>query len=292
MFHASARLRALLTASDLPLLLPGAPNALTARVIEESGFHAAYVSGAGVTNTFLGMPDLGLISVTELASHVAAIADAVRIPLVVDADTGFGSALNVRRTVRTLEAAGAAGLQLEDQVMPKKCGHFAGKGVVPASEMVGKIRAAVDARVDDDLVIIARTDALAIEGVGAACERANAYREAGADVLFVEAPTSLAQMREITSSVEGPHVANMVEGGVTPIVTREELGELGYTVALYANAAMRGAVRGMREVLDHLAVHGDTTKAAELMISWEERQSLVRKPEFDRLDARYAAAPG
>ncbi|GAA1941783.1 isocitrate lyase/PEP mutase family protein [Nocardioides hwasunensis] len=288
MFHAPARLRALLTGQDLPLLLPGAPNALTARVIEEAGFHAAYVSGAGVTNTFLGMPDLGLMSVTELTSHVAAMADAVKIPLVVDADTGFGSALNVRRTVRALERAGAAGIQLEDQVMPKKCGHFAGKEVVTTGEMVGKIKAAVDSREDDDLVIIARTDALAIEGVDAACERANAYREAGADVLFVEAPTSIEQMREITTSVKGPHVANMVEGGLTPIVSREELAELGFSVALYANAAMRGAVQGMREVLDHLAAHGDTSGASELMISWQDRQSLVRKPEFDVLDARYA----
>jgi 2-methylisocitrate lyase-like PEP mutase family enzyme len=288
MSHAPSRLRALLAGQDLPLLLPGAPNALTARVIEESGFQAAYVSGAGVTNTFLGMPDLGLMSVTELTSHVAAMADVVQIPLVVDADTGFGSALNVGRTVRALERAGAAGIQLEDQVMPKKCGHFAGKEVVSTGEMVGKIKAAVDAREDDDLVIIARTDALAIEGIDAACERANAYREAGADVLFVEAPTTLEQMRQITSSVEGPHLANMVEGGLTPILPRKQLGELGFSIALYANATMRGAVKGMREVLAHLDKHGDTSEAAELMITWQDRQSLVRKPEFDELDARYA----
>jgi 2-methylisocitrate lyase-like PEP mutase family enzyme len=288
MSRTSSRLRALLQSGDLPLLLPGAPNALTARVIEEAGFEAAYVSGAGVTNTFLGMPDLGLMSVTELTAHVAAMADAVEIPLVVDADTGFGSALNVGRTVRALERAGAAAIQIEDQVMPKKCGHFAGKEVVSTGEMVGKIKAAVDAREDDHLVIVARTDALAIEGIGSACERANAYREAGADVLFVEAPTSRELMRQITRAVPGPHVANMVEGGLTPILSREELAELGFSIALYANAAMRGAVRGMREVLDHLAKHGDTSEAAELMISWQDRQALVRKPEFDALDARYA----
>jgi 2-methylisocitrate lyase-like PEP mutase family enzyme len=288
MSRTPARLRALLQSGDLPLLLPGAPNALSARVIEEAGFEAAYVSGAGVTNTFLGMPDLGLISVSELTSHVAAMADAVEIPLVVDADTGFGSALNVGRTVRALERAGAAGIQIEDQVMPKKCGHFAGKEVVSTGEMVGKIKAAVDAREDDDLVIVARTDALAIEGVGPACERANAYREAGADLLFVEAPTSRDLMLQITSAVPGQHLANMVEGGLTPILSREELAKLGFSVALYANAAMRGAVRGMREVLDHLAKHGDTSDAVELMISWQDRQALVRKPEFDALDARYA----
>ena len=173
--------------------------------------------------------------------------------------------------------------------MPKKCGHFAGKEVVSTGEMVGKIKAAVDAREDDHLVVVARTDALAIEGIGPACERANAYREAGADVLFVEAPTSRELMRQITRAVPGPHVANMVEGGLTPILSREELAEFGFSIALYANAAMRGAVRGMREVLDHLAKHGDTSEAAELMISWQDRQALVRKPEFDALDARYAA---
>lgn len=288
MSGASSRLRALLQTGDLPLVLPGAPNALTARVIEEAGFEAAYVSGAGVTNTYLGMPDLGLISSTELISHVAAMADAVEIPLVVDADTGFGSALNVGRTVRALERAGAAAIQIEDQVTPKKCGHFTGKEVVVPGEMIGKIKAAVDARDDDDLVIVARTDALAIEGIGPACERANAYREAGADVLFVEAPTTLEQMRQITRSVSGPHVANMVEGGLTPIVSRAELAELGFSVALYANAAMRGAVQGMREVLGHLLKHGDTKEAAELMISWQDRQALVRKAEFEALDARYA----
>lgn len=288
MSRAPSRLRSLLSGQDLPLLLPGAPNALTARVIEESGFHAAYVSGAGVTNTFLGMPDLGLMSITELTSHVAAMADVVEIPLVVDADTGFGSALNVGRTIRALERAGAAGIQVEDQVMPKKCGHFAGKEVVTTGEMVGKIKAAVDAREDDEVVIIARTDALAIEGIDAACERANAYREAGADVLFVEAPTTLEQMRQITRSVDGPHLANMVEGGLTPILPREQLGELGFSIALYANAAMRGAVKGMREVLAHLDKHGDTSEATELMITWQDRQALVRKQEFDELDARYA----
>ena len=284
-------LRDLLTLEQGPLLMPGAPNALTARVVEESGFDACYVSGAGVTNTYLGMPDLGLLSVTELADHVAAMADAVRIPLVVDADTGFGNAINVRRTVRQLERAGAAGLQIEDQVSPKKCGHFTGKEVIDADEMVGKIKAACDARVDDDLVIIARTDAGAVDGIEAACERAARYAEAGADVLFVEAPRSIEEMRTITTTVPGLHVANMVEGGLTPILTREQLAELGFAVGLYANSAMRGAVAGMRSVLQHLAKHGDTIDAGDMLISWADRQQLVRKPEFDELEERYAARP-
>jgi 2-methylisocitrate lyase-like PEP mutase family enzyme len=257
-------------------------------VVEETGFDACYVSGAGVTNTYLGLPDLGLLSVSELADHVAAMAEAVRIPLVVDADTGFGNAINVRRTVRQLERAGAAGLQIEDQVSPKKCGHFTGKEVISTAEMVGKIKAACDARLDDDLVIVARTDARAGEGIEAACERAARYADAGADVLFVEAPRTIEEMRTITSTVPGLHVANMVEGGLTPLLTKEQLGELGFAVGLYANSAMRGAVAGMRAVLQHLAKHGDTLDASELMITWADRQHLVRKPEFDALEERYA----
>lgn len=283
------RLRALVGAQDRPLLLPGAANALAARVVEEAGFEAAYVTGAGVSNTYLGMPDHGLLTLDELCAHVEAICDVVDIPVIVDADTGFGNALNVQRTIRRLERVGAAGIQIEDQVSPKKCGHFSGKDVVSAGEMIGKIRAAVDARRDDDLIIVARTDARATEGLDAACDRAIAYLEAGADVIFVEAPENADEMREIARRVPGLHIANMVEGGRTPIRSRQELGELGYAVALYANATMRAAVVGMRDVLKHLGEHGDTREAGELMISWDDRQALVRKPEFDRLEHRYAA---
>lgn len=284
----TTRLRELTGRQGRPLLLPGAPNALTARVVEQAGFDAVYVSGAGVSNTFLGMPDLGLLGMSELTAHVAAMADAVSLPLVVDADTGFGNSLNVQRTVRALERAGAAGIQIEDQVSPKKCGHFADKEIIGTAEMCGKIRAAVDARTDDDLVVIARTDARAVDGIDAACERAAAFSEAGADVLFVEAPTSREEMAHITRTVPGRHIVNMVEGGLTPLLPTHELGELGFSVVLYANTAMRGAVTGMRAVLDHLAKHGDTRNAQELMISWEDRQSLVNKPRFDELDRRYA----
>ncbi len=281
-------LRELITSEGPLLMLPGAPNALTARVIEEAGFRAVYVSGAGLTNTYLGMPDLGLLSLTELVAHVGAISDAVQIPIVVDADTGFGNALNVQRTVRLVERAGAAAIQLEDQVSPKKCGHFAGKDVISTAEMVGKVRAAVDARIDNDFMVIARTDALATEGIEQAINRAGRYLEAGADILFVEAPTSTEQMRRIIQGAPGLHVANMVEGGLTPITPHDELRAIGYNVALYANAAMRGAVAGMRRVMQHLALHGDTREAADLMIDWSDRQALVRKPEFDRLERRYA----
>lgn len=282
------RLRQLLEGEDLPLLLPGAPNALTARLVEDTGFAACYVSGAGVTNTYLGMPDLGLMTATELADHVAAIFDAVTIPLVVDADTGFGNALNVQRTVRRLERAGAAAIQLEDQVSPKKCGHFDGKQTVTVGEMVGKVQAALDARVDEDVLIIARTDAAAVSGLNEAIDRAGAYAEAGADILFVEAPRTVEQMRRVTAEVPGRHLANMVEGGLTPLLSRAELGDIGYSLALYANSAMRGGVMGMRAVLQSLAQCGDTSAASALMISWADRQDLVRKQKFDALDERYA----
>jgi 2-methylisocitrate lyase-like PEP mutase family enzyme len=283
-----ARLRDLIANRGRPLLVPGASNALTARVIEETGFDAVYVTGAGVTNTFLGMPDLGLLSLSELAAHVSAMADAVGLPLLVDADTGFGNAINVRHTVRILERAGAAAIQIEDQVSPKRCGHFAGKRVLSADEMVMKIRAAVDARSGDDLIVIARTDARATLGIEAACERMVRYQEAGADVLFVEAPESVAEMRYVTEHVPGIHIANMVEGGLTPPVARDQLADLGYAIGLYANTALRGAVVGMRAVLEHLAKHGDTIAAEGLMIDWLDRQSLVRKPMFDELEGQYA----
>lgn len=282
-----ARLRALMATHDLPLIMPGAFNALAARVVEDAGFAATYVSGAGVTNNYLGTPDIGLLTLDELVGHVAAMADVTNIPLLVDADTGFGNAINVQRTVRMLERVGAAGVQLEDQVAPKKCGHFAGKEVVETSEMVGKIHAAVDARTDDSLVIVARTDARAVESLESACERAAAYHEAGADVLFVEAPRDRTEMRYITDTVPGIHIANMVEGGLTPLLSRKELGELGFAVALYANAGMRGAVLGMQTVLAHLADEGDTRSALDLMITWEQRQHLVGKGDFDAAEIRY-----
>jgi 2-methylisocitrate lyase-like PEP mutase family enzyme len=280
------RLRQTLSASALPLVLPGAPNALTATLIQEAGFEALYVTGAGITNTFLGMPDLGLLTLDELTNHVAAMADVVDLPVVVDADTGFGNAINVQRTVRRLERAGAAAIQIEDQISPKRCGHFGGKQVISRSEMVGKIRAAVDARRGDTL-IVARTDALAVQGLDEACARAAAYVAAGAELIFVESPTTTEQMRHITQNVPGWHIANMVEGGRSPRLSRSDLGDLGFAVALYANSAMRGAVAGARQVLSHLSQHGDTIGAGELLISWEDRQALVRKEDFDQLEVRY-----
>ena len=283
----NATLRERIARAGEPLLLPGAANALTARILEDTGFEAVYVSGAGVSNSFLGAADVGLLTLPEIAMHVSAMRDAVAIPLVVDADTGFGSALNVQRTVRTLERAGANAVQIEDQITPKRCGHFDGKSLVDAAEMIGKIHAAVDARLDDDLVVIARTDALADFGLNEACDRAQRYLEAGADVVFVEAPHDLAELTAIPKLVPGLHVANMVEGGRTPLLPLAELGALGFAIVLYANTAMRAAISGMKDVAADLFRRGDSRHASERIATWTERQRLVRQAEFDRLDEYY-----
>ena len=271
-----------------PLILPGASDALSARVIEAVGFAAAYITGAGVTNARLGVPDLGLITLTELADTVEAVREAVTIPIVVDADTGFGGPLNVRRTVQTLERRGANAIQLEDQQFPKRCGHFAGKEVIPAAEMVAKLHAALDARRDPDTVIIARTDARQMLGLEAALERAQRYRAAGADVIFVEAPESRDELAEIGRRLDGPLLVNIVEGGATPQLPADELQQLGFDIVLYANAALRGAVHGMQRVLEQLKRTGSTDGVLEQMIGWEERQALVGKPVFDTFSERYA----
>lgn len=287
-------MRALLNsrAAREPLILPGAPDALTARLIEASGFEAVYLTGAGITNARLGVPDLGLITLTELADTVEAVRGAVSIPIVVDADTGFGGPLNVRRTVQTLERRGANAIQLEDQKSPKRCGHFSGKEVIQVDEMVAQLNAALDARSDESLLIIARTDARQALGLEPALERAERYREAGADVTFVEAPESKDELVEIGQRLEGPLLVNIVEGGATPQLPAEELGALGYSIVLYANSALRGAMRGVLGVLEHLRRTGSTLGSLDQMIGWDERQQLVGKPFFDDLSARYATRTG
>jgi len=268
-------------------IIPGAPNALFARIIEDLGFEAVYVTGAGIANMHLGAPDIGLTSLTEVAEVVSAIADTVDIPLIVDGDTGFGNALNVRRTVRLLERAGAAGIQIEDQVFPKKCGHFTGKAVVTQGEMIGKIRSAVDARLDDDLQIIARTDALAVEGFDRALERARSYIEAGADLTFVEAPESIDQLARIPRDLDIPQVANIVVGGRTPELPNAQLAELGFSLVIYANAVLQAAVKASFDVLEILRESGDLKAAAGRLVSFEDRQRVVRKPWWDQLEERY-----
>ncbi|MDQ3558122.1 MAG: isocitrate lyase/phosphoenolpyruvate mutase family protein [Pseudomonadota bacterium] len=268
------------------ILMPGAANALAARIIEDFGFEAVYLSGAGLTNTYLGLPDLGFVSLTEIAQHTAAIRDAVSLPIIVDADTGFGNALNVRHTIRTLERAGASAVQIEDQVSPKRCGHFAGKDVISVGEMLGKIRAAVDARHDANLLVMARTDARATLGFNAAIERAAAFIEAGADITFVEAPESIEEIREIPRRLAAPQLVNMVVGGRTPILDLAALKDMGFALVLYANAALQGAVYGMQVALGQLKETGRLDESAPV-VSFRERQRLVQKPLFDELEGRY-----
>lgn len=269
-------------------LVPGAFNALSARVIADLGYEAVYVTGAGVTNGLLGVPDIGLITVTELAGTVAAIRDAVDLPLIVDADTGFGNAVNTVRTVRTLERAGADAIQIEDQVFPKKCGHFSGKDVVGVGEIVSKIKAAVDTR--DHLLVVARTDARAINGLGDAIERAQRFVEAGADAVFIEAPRTPDELRRIAREVDAPHFANMVIGGMTPVLPRSELEEYGFSVVLYANAALQAALTGMQAVLAYLKEAGKLDEAGGMMATFAERQRIVGKPHFDALERKYAVS--
>lgn len=271
----------------LGVIVPGAFNALSAKVIEDLGFEAIYVTGAGVTNMWLGMPDQGFMGLTDIADHTARIRDTVQVPLLVDADTGFGNAVNTYHTVRTLERAGADCIQLEDQVSPKRCGHFNGKDVITTSEMLGKIKAAVDARRDSATLIMARTDAAAVHGFEAALERAQAFEEAGADILFVEAVTTAEHVRALPQRLQAPQLMNMVIGGKTPIFNADELGALGFGFVLYANAALQGAVAGMQKCLTLLRDARQVQEDPGIVASFEERQRLVNKAFWDALEHNY-----
>jgi 2-methylisocitrate lyase-like PEP mutase family enzyme len=283
----NARFRARL-AEGRAVLMPGAANALAARIIADLGFEAIYLSGAGLTNTYLGLPDLGFVGLQEIAQHAATIRDVTDLPIVVDADTGFGNALNVRHTIRTLERAGASAVQIEDQVSPKRCGHFSGKDVVGLGEARSRIRAAVDARQDANLLILARTDARFAEGFEAAIERAQGFIEEGADITFVEAPESVEEIRAIPSRLSGtPQLVNLVVGGRTPILELSELEEMGFSLVLYANVALQGAIHGMQTALGQLRQAGRMDEGGPVA-SFRERQRLVDKPLYDALEARYA----
>jgi 2-methylisocitrate lyase-like PEP mutase family enzyme len=269
------------------LLVPGAGNALTARIIQDTGFEAVYVTGAGIANTLLGAPDIGLVTLSELAATTEAISEICTLPLIVDIDTGFGNAVNTYRTVRVLERAGACALQIEDQEFPKRCGHFSGKAVIPVAEMTAKIRAATDARDDENLLIIARTDARAIDGLEAALDRAGQFIEAGADLTFVEAPVSADEMRAITARLAVPQVANMVVGGRTPLLPQTTLADIGFSLVLYANAPLQAAMRAMSGVLQALKRDGDLENVIGQLADFEERQRLVDKDFYDALEQKY-----
>jgi len=257
------------------IVMPGVPDAMTARLAERAGFLACYVSGAGYTNSQLALPDVGLVSRDEIAQHVLRISEACAMPVVVDGDTGFGGPIAVMRTVRSFELAGAGAIQLEDQSMPKRCGHFAGKALVSTAEMVSNVRAAKLAA-SPDFAVIARTDARAIEGIESACARALAYREAGADVLFVEAPETMQELELVPKRLpDMPLMINVVEGGLTPELTAANYFEMGYHVVLFANFVMRVMAKAATGALAHLQAAGETASLQEQMLSWPDRQELV-----------------
>lgn len=268
-------------------LLPGVTNALSARLAEDAGFEALYISGAGVTNTTLGIPDNGFITLDNLVDTAFSIRQITDLPMLVDIDTGFGNPVNVWHTVRTIESAGANGVQIEDQVFPKRCGHFDGTTVIDAEEMADKVRAAVEARRDDDFVIVARTDSRASMGIDEAIRRAHLYIEAGADVTFVEAPRDAADIARVMRELPVPQLLNMVIGGKTPPCGVDELREMGTGFVLYANAALQASILGIRRAFDHLREHGMLTEADGLVAGFEQRQAAVRKSVYDALAERY-----
>jgi carboxyvinyl-carboxyphosphonate phosphorylmutase len=283
------RLRELLAAPE-PLLAPGAYDALSARLIELAGFDAVYMTGFGTTASLIGRPDVGLLSGTEMIDNARRIVAAVDVPVIADADTGYGNAINVLRTVRSYEQAGVSGIHIEDQVMPKKCGHMSGKAVIPREEMVGKLRAAVEARSDPDFVLIARTDAAAVNGLGDAIDRAKAYADAGADVLFVEAPTSEDDITAVAEALRdvAPLVFNWAEGGRTPPLPLAKMTELGFAMVLYPIGTLLAATAGIRSLLDTLRGEGTPASRLAELPAFGEFTDLIGLPEVQNLEQRFS----
>ncbi|MCZ2839100.1 isocitrate lyase/PEP mutase family protein [Modestobacter sp. VKM Ac-2985] len=284
-----ARLRELVEGPE-PLLAPGAYDALSARLVEQAGFDVVYMTGFGTTASLIGRPDVGLLSGAEMVDNARRIVSAVDVPVIADADTGYGNALNVVRTVQLYEQAGVAGIQLEDQVMPKKCGHMSGKLLISTDEMAGKIRAAVEARRDPDLLIIARTDAVAVTGTDDAIARARAFAAAGADVLFVEAPTSEADIERVATELRGvaPLVFNWAEGGKTPPLTLERITELGFSLVIYPIGTLLAATAGIRSLLASLRRDGVPTAALDAVPTFGEFTDLIGLPEVQQLEQRFS----
>jgi 2-methylisocitrate lyase-like PEP mutase family enzyme len=279
------RLRGLISAPGY-LIVPGAYDTLTARLVQLAGFEAVYLTGGGFSRAS-GYPDMGLMTLPEIVRFIGLTVDAVDIPVIADADSGYGNAVNVLRTVREFEKAGVSAFHLEDQVTPKKCGHYEGKAIVGAAEMVGKIKAAVDTRRDPDMVIIARTDARAVEGLAAAMDRMNAYFEAGADVGFVEAPESVEELAAVPPGIDGPAMVNVFAGGKTPALPAAELEAMGFKLGIYANQTHRAAIRAAREVLDVLRSDGDTARVEHRMATWTEREEAVNTDHWRDLERKY-----
>ena len=283
----TTRLRELLAQPGC-LVAPGVADALAARLVALEGFQAVYMTGFGTSITRLGMPDVGLLTATEMIDNATRIVDASGLPVVADADTGYGNPVNVRRTIRDYQRAGVAGVHLEDQQWPKRCGHLSGKRVIPTAEMVAKLKSACDARQDKDFVIIARTDAIAVEGINAAFDRAEAYREAGADVLFVEAPVGVEQVKQVSERFKGvPLLYNMAASGKTPDLPADELGTLGFKLAIYPNWVILAAIPAMRHMLRELKRTGGVAGMRDKVATFKEFTDIAGLPEVQALEAQY-----
>jgi 2-methylisocitrate lyase-like PEP mutase family enzyme len=282
---AAARLREMLTRGEI-FVAPGVFDGISAKLVERAGFTLAYASGGAIARS-TGVPDLGLLSVSEVVARMASIVDTVGIPVIGDADTGYGNALNAARAMREFARAGLAAVHLEDQVFPKRCGHYDDKAIIPAAEMVQKLRAAKDA-IGDDLVLIARTDALAVEGFERATERAHRYMEAGAEVIFVEAPVSEQQIADIAKALPYPKLVNMFHGGKTPVVPLATLRTLGYRLVIIPSDLQRAALAAMARTLDAIKADGNSQRLAAEMISFREREEIVGTQRYLELEQRYA----
>ena len=271
------------------LLAPGIYDALSGLIAEQSGAKAVYLSGASIAYTRFGRSDIGLVSVSEVHDTLAAVTDRIKIPIIVDADTGFGNALNVQRTIRSFERAGAAAIQIEDQSFPKRCGHLDGKVLIKKDEMVGKVKAAVDSRKTSDTLIIARTDARAVEGLQEAIDRAHAYYEAGADVLFIEAPRSVDELKLIRKSFDLniPLLANMVEGGKTPVKTANDLKSLGFNIVIFPGGAVRAATFQLQEYYAGLLKNGSNSEFSKKMHNFDSLNAVIGTPELLKIGKKY-----
>ncbi len=285
--RATTRLRQLLAQPGC-IVAPGVADAFAARLVALEGFDALYMTGFGTSLTRLGMPDVGLLTATEMIDNASRIVDASNLPLVADADTGYGNPINTRRTIRDYEKAGVAGVHLEDQTWPKRCGHLAGKRVIPIAEMVAKIKAACDARRDDDFVIISRTDAIAVEGMEAALERGERYREAGADVVFIEAPIGRPQVEQIAARFKGvPLLYNMASSGKTPDLPADELGRLGFKLAIYPNWLLLAAIPAMQNLLRELKRTGSIAELRHQVATFKQFTEVAGLPEIQVLENLY-----
>lgn len=281
------RLRELL-ANNAPVVAPGAYDGISARLVEQAGFSAVYATGGGIARGN-GIPDLGLMSLDEIVKRLETMVEVTNIPLIGDADTGHGNALNAQKTARAFERAGVAGFHLEDQVFPKKCGHYDDKSIVPTLEMTQKIRAVKDALENPDTLLIARTDGLAVEGYGPTMERSNAYMEAGADMIFVEAPTSEEQIEQIATDLPHPKLINMFHGGKTPLMPADRLGELGYSLIIIPSDTQRAAIKGMQDTLAAIKRDGHSAAMQERMVTFKGREEVIGTDKYTALDKKYSA---